>query len=94
MNLYSIYDKKVPCYLMPFFADSEVQAKRIIINSAMSDTSSALNRFSQDFRLDKLATLNMETGKITENISTVAEVQSLVIAYQSTNGDDNIVEEI
>lgn len=93
MNLYSIYDKKAEYYLMPFFAESEVQAKRIVINSALSDTDCSLNRFSQDFRLDKLATLNINTGKVVENISTVAEVQSLVIAYQSTSGDD-ICEEV
>lgn len=93
MNLYSIYDKKAECYLMPFFAESEAQAKRIVINSALSDTDCSLNRFSQDFRLDKLATLNINTGKVAENISTVAEVQSLVIAYQSTSGDD-ICEEV
>ena len=93
MNLYSIYDKKAEYYLMPFFAESEVQAKRIVVNSALSDTDCSLNRFSQDFRLDKLATLNMNTGKVVENISTVAEVQSLVIAYQSTSGDD-ICEEV
>lgn len=93
MNLYSIYDKKAEYYLMPFFAESEVQAKRIVINSALSDTDCSLNRFSQDFRLDKLATLNMNTGKVVENISTVVEVQSLVIAYQSTSGDD-ICEEV
>ena len=55
MNLYSIYDKKAEYYLMPFFAESEAQAKRIVINSALSDTDCSLNRFSQDFRLDKLA---------------------------------------
>lgn len=93
MNLYSIYDKKAEYYLMPFFAESEVQAKRIVINSALLDTDCSLNRFSQDFRLDKLATLNVNTGKVIENISTVAEVQSLVIAYQSTSGDD-ICEEV
>lgn len=93
MNLYSIYDKKAEYYLMPFFAESEAQAKRIVINSALSDTDCSLNRFSQDFRLDKLATLNINTGKVSENISTVAEVQSLVIAYQSTSGDD-ICEEV
>lgn len=93
MNLYSIYDKKAEYYLMPFFAENEAQAKRIVINSALSDTDCSLNRFSQDFRLDKLATLNMNTGKVVENISTVAEVQSLVIAYQSTSGDD-ICEEV
>lgn len=93
MNLYSIYDKKAEYYLMPFFAESEVQAKRIVVNSALSDTDCSLNRFSQDFRLDKLATLNINTGKVVENISTVAEVQSLVIAYQSTSGDD-ICEEV
>lgn len=93
MNLYSIYDKKAGYYLMPFFAESEAQAKRIVINSALSDTDCSLNRFSQDFRLDKLATLNINTGKVAENISTVAEVQSLVIAYQSTSGDD-ICEEV
>lgn len=93
MNLYSIYDKKAEYYLMPFFAESETQAKRIVINSALSDTNCSLNRFSQDFRLDKLATLNINTGKVAENISTVAEVQSLVIAYQSTSGDD-ICEEV
>lgn len=93
MILYSIYDKKAQYYLMPFFAESEAQAKRIVISSALSDTDSSLNRFAQDFRLDKLATLNINTGKIVENISTVAEVQSLLIAYQSTVGDD-ICEEV
>lgn len=94
MILYSIYDKKAQYYLMPFFAESEVQAKRIVINSAMSDTDCALNRFSEDFRLDKLAILNPNDGKIHSNIATVAEVQSLLIAYQSTAGGDDIVEEV
>ena len=53
----------------------------------------SLNRFSQDFRLDKLAILNPNNGKIHSDISTVAEVQSLLISHQSTNGDD-IVEEV
>ena len=93
MHLYAIYDKKAQYYLMPFFTESEVQAKRIVINSAMSDTDCALNRFSEDFRLDKLAILNPNNGKIHGDVSTVAEVQSLLIAYQSTNGDD-ICEEV
>lgn len=94
MNLYSIYDKKAECYLMPFFTETEAQAKRIVLNTALSDTESALNRFSQDFRLDKLAVLDTETGKTVSNIASVAEVQSLLIAYQSTNGDDNLVQEV
>lgn len=94
MILYAIYDKKAEYYLMPFFTESEVQAKRIVINSAMSDTDCALNRFSQDFRLDKLAVLNPNNGKIHSDVTTVAEVQSLLMAHQSTAGGDDIVEEV
>ena len=93
MILYAIYDKKAEYYLMPFFTESEIQAKRIVINSALADVDCSLNRFSQDFRLDKLAILNPNTGKIHSDIVTVAEVQSLLIAHQSTNGDD-ICEEV
>ena len=93
MHLYAIYDKKAEYYLMPFFTESEVQAKRIVINSAMSDIDCSLNRFSQDFRLDKLAVLNPNNGKIHSDVTTVAEVQSLLMAHQSTNGDD-IIEEV
>ena len=93
MILYAIYDKKAEYYLMPFFAESEIQAKRIVINSAMPDIDCSLYRFSQDFRLDKLAVLNPNNGKIHSDVTTVAEVQSLLMAYQSTNGDD-ICEEV
>lgn len=93
MHLYAIYDKKAQYYLMPFFTESEVQAKRIVINSALADADCSLNRFSQDFRLDKLAILNPNNGKIHSDITTVAEVQSLLLAHQSTNGDD-VIEEV
>ena len=93
MHLYAIYDKKAKSYLMPFFTESEVQAKRIVINSALADADCSLNRFSQDFRLDKLAILNLNNGKIHSDITTVAEVQSLLMAHQSTSGDD-ICEEV
>ena len=62
LGTYAIYDKKSKKYDTPFFAYSDLFAKRRVI-LMMDENNSPLNRWSEDFRLDKVGGFDVENGE-------------------------------
>lgn len=77
-QIYSVKDEKIGLFIGPFFSNGVVDALRSLTIAA-NDANSNLNRFSQDFSLYHLGTLDDESGKITtlnnpELITTVLQL--------------------
>lgn len=80
MRAYAVYDMKAKSYFMPFYMETEAQARRVFLSSCL-DTGSALNKFSEDFALYQLGIQDFETGKFTEDIQEVARADELLRSY-------------
>lgn len=91
MRAYAVYDLKAKSYFMPFYMETEAQARRVFLNSCL-DTGSALNKFSEDFALYQLGVQDFETGIFTEDIREIARgnelLQSYMLAHPQHEGDD------
>lgn len=91
MKNFAVYDMKAKTYFMPFYMETEAQARRVLLTSAL-DINSALNKFPEDFALHQLGVMDYETGKYTEEIKEIARVNELLQSYQlshpSKDGDD------
>lgn len=81
MIAFAVYDMKAKQYFMPFYMETEAQARRVLLSTAL-DTGSALNKFPEDFALYKLGVQSFETGKFTEDIQEIARVNELLQSYQ------------
>lgn len=96
MKNFAVYDMKAKTYFMPFYMETEAQAKRVLLTSAL-DVNSALNKFPEDFALHQLGTMDYETGKFTEDIQEIARVSELLQSYMLTHRNedgDNYEEDI
>lgn len=93
MIAFAVKDLKADSFFMPFYMETEAQAKRVLLTTAL-DADSALNRFPEDFALYKLGVQSFETGKYTEDIKQVATVSELLNAYQVHDDEENEYEEI
>lgn len=80
MRAYAVYDMKAKSYFMPFYMETEAQARRVFLTSCL-DTGSALNKFPEDFALYQLGIQSFETGKFTEDIKEVARANELLQSY-------------
>lgn len=90
MRAYAVYDMKAKSYFMPFYMETEAQARRVFLSSCL-DTGSALNKFSEDFALYQLGIQDFETGKFTEDIQEIARANELLHSYMlahPTEGED------
>jgi len=76
MNIYSIWDKKAHVALGPFFVRHEVDAIRRV-QSAMSDPSTSLSKYPEDFSLRHLGIFDEETCIITPCNDQVVELSTL-----------------
>lgn len=96
MKNFAVYDVKAKTYFMPFYMETEAQARRVLLNAAL-DVNSTLNKFPEDFALHQLGTMDYETGKYTEEIKEVARINELLQSYMLThpqNEDDDYEEDI
>lgn len=84
MRAYAVYDLKANSYFMPFYMETEAQARRVFLISCL-DTSSALNKFSEDFALYQLGVQSFDTGKFTEDIREIARANELLHSYMLTH---------
>lgn len=80
MRAYAVYDMKAKSYFMPFYMETEAQARRVFLTSCL-DAGSALNKFPEDFALYQLGVQSFETGKFTEEIVEVARADELLRSY-------------
>ena len=80
MKAYAVYDMKAKSYFMPFYMETEAQARRVFLTSCL-DTGSALNKFPEDFALYQLGIQDFETGKFTEEITEIARAGELLQSY-------------
>lgn len=63
LKVYAIYDKKGKRFDTPFFAISDVMAKRRFL-LMQDEEKSPLAKWPEDFQLYELAGFDVETGKI------------------------------
>lgn len=66
MFIYSIYDKAVKSYTVPFFAESDEMAQRILMNSFSKD--SQLVMYPASYQLFCLGEFDDKTGVVTGGI--------------------------
>lgn len=92
MQAYAIKDLKGDCFFMPFYMETEAQAKRVVINTAM-DSKTSLNMFASDFALYELGIQDFVTGKFVETIRMVDTVNNLVNQYLKQHPEDEENEE-
>lgn len=88
MIAFAVYDMKAKQYFMPFYMETEAQARRVLLTTAL-DASSALNKFPEDFALYKLGIQSFETGKFTEDIQEIARVNELLHSYQLLHPEES-----
>lgn len=79
-NLYSAYDKIGETYLPLFPAQTDMRAIRMLEDS-VSDKNSPIGKHPEDYRLDKIAEIDMRTGKILNN-----EIRTIIEAKEYANG--------
>jgi len=65
-EIFAILDMKVEAYHKPFFANSEGEAKRMIIETA-KDEQTTFHKYPEDFQLFHLGNYNDSTAKIESN---------------------------
>ena len=80
MRAYAVYDMKAKSYFMPFYMETEAQARRVFLTACL-DKNSALCNFPEDFALFQLGIQDFETGKFTEDIQEVARAHELLQSY-------------
>lgn len=95
MRAYAIYDLKAKSYFMPFYMETEAQARRVFLTSCL-DAGSALNKFPEDFALYELGIQDFETGKFTETIVEIARAHELLQSYMLAHpkGSDDYEEDL
>lgn len=88
MKAFAVYDLKAKSYFMPFYMETEAQARRVFLTSCL-DTSSALNKFSEDFALYQLGVQDFKTGKFTEDIQEIARADELLRSYMLSHPESS-----
>jgi len=78
MNLYSIRDRLVNYYMVPFPAPSHHQVKAAIAQQINNGDTNAISQAPHQFEIWQLATLDEETGRITECREYICDVSSLI----------------
>lgn len=74
-NLYSAYDKIGEVYMPLFPAQTDMRAIRMLEDS-VNEKDSIIGKHPEDFRLDKIAEIDMRTGKILNNdVRTIIEAK-------------------
>lgn len=68
-NLYSVQDMKVDSFFVPFVAQHDAEATRMLKMSLRED--SMMTQHPEDFRLFKLGEFNTETGEVIGNSAPV-----------------------
>lgn len=63
LGIYAIHDKKSQKYDTPYFAISDLFAKRRFL-IMMDEEKSPLNKWNEDFELHKLGEVNMDDGTV------------------------------
>lgn len=95
MKNFAVYDLKAKMYFMPFYMETEAQARRVLLSTAL-DVGSTLNKFPEDFALHQLGTMDYETGRYTEDIREICRVSELLDGYRLShpnNSEDDDYEE-
>jgi hypothetical protein len=77
IGIYTVYDIKQEIFEMPFFATSDLNAKRRFM-IMIDEKDSVLNKWRQDYDLMKLGMYNTKTGIVVQNQKTVMEGKSYV----------------
>lgn len=77
LGVYAIYDKKSEKYDTPFLAYSDLFAKRRFM-IMMDEDKSPLNKWPEDFRLDKLANVSIKDGKVYSEYKILIEAKSII----------------
>lgn len=62
-KIYTIFDTKTSAYMQPFFARTDGDAKRMIVETA-KDTKTNLHQYPGDFTLFRIGTFNDQDGKV------------------------------
>lgn len=77
-NMYAIFDRAVDAYVSQFFAETDVEAQRMV-TSVVSNPDTILADHPQYYRLDRLATFDRRTGVVQSEAVPVhvAEVEQL-----------------
>lgn len=76
LGIFAIYDKKSEKFDTPFFAFSELFAKRRFL--LMMDEDGPLKKWPEDFELKKVGEFNTNTGDVIEDQKLVIEAKSVV----------------
>jgi hypothetical protein len=63
LSMYSVYDKELNVFNTPFFARSDIEAKRTFIQ-AIEDPKSVINRFSDKFALYEVGMFIQADGNL------------------------------
>lgn len=79
-NLYSIYDKKTLSYGPPVMLENDATAERAFIG-LVSDVSSMLGKYPEDFVMRRLGDFNRDTGFI-DAIAAVDVADGLTYAHK------------
>jgi hypothetical protein len=93
MNLYSIYDAKAEAFAMPFSAQNDGVATRMLLDTA-SDPNISLSKHPEDYSIFKLATYDENTGIVTPVVPVACLGTLLTLIGVNRRNVDRAVNEI
>lgn len=77
LGIYAIFDKKSEKYDTPYFAYSDLFAKRRFM-LMLDEEKSPLAKWPGDFQLEKVGEFDIDTGMVTNESKLLIEAQSVV----------------
>lgn len=83
-NVYSLYDLKAGVYSAPFLAQSDDEAKRILLDICLLGGDNLIARHTEDYELIRVGAFDKHNGLISpEEVNKFVEsAQNLVRAYR------------
>lgn len=78
MNLYSIRDRLIDYFMVPFPAPSHSQVKAAIAQQVNNGDTNAISQAPHQFEIWQLAEIDTETGSITEHREYLCDCSSLI----------------
>lgn len=91
INIYALKDRK-GAYANPYILNSDEQAIRDLKMAVNDEKSGVLNKFSEDFELNRLGTYDTETGVIESKVEMLVNAAQLkelktIIEQQTKKGE-------
>jgi len=85
-NLYSLFDRKMQKYGMPYNAPNDEIAKRMLI-STINAGGTTISEFPEDFSLYKIGKYNDDTGELTTEVKFLANAIEFSKKGETTNAN-------